>query len=253
VSEESTPAPPRGPLDLVTVGAVSGALLLGVGLALSTIEPDGRDALPLWVSPARISMSVGLLLLLAGTLAWWWGRGRRAPESEGPEAWLCRHCIRPYAPGAHFCPRCGAPLDVFAMTAPYERIYANTWLRGLAAHHPSHWTQVVTILGAALGAALQLVAFLIAWPRMDPPLLAVGLFALTDLLALAVIALAVYQLRALLSRGPTPGWLRPYTPYGTGPWWTYDAAWALPEEVEPPPGAPPDMEGEDPFEVADGE
>jgi len=43
-------------------------------------------------------------------------------EQEKP---LCISCLHPNAEEAHFCEKCGAPLDSYASTAPFEQIFAQ--------------------------------------------------------------------------------------------------------------------------------
>jgi len=43
-------------------------------------------------------------------------------EQEEP---LCISCLHPNVEEAHFCEKCGAPLDSYASTAPFEQIYAQ--------------------------------------------------------------------------------------------------------------------------------
>lgn len=124
----------------------------------------------------------------------------RVSEPE-PEAWLCKHCLKPYVPGAHFCPRCACPQTFFSGTATYERAYALTWCLGRAAHHPTH---VIHPLGIVLNALYIWLALL--W---------IG------------IRSWVRHVRGL----PPPC---PAIEYGTTPYWTYDAQWALPEFEEEP-------------------
>jgi hypothetical protein len=44
------------------------------------------------------------------------------PEQDTP---LCLSCLHPNGEEAHFCVKCGAPLDSYAATAPFEQIYAE--------------------------------------------------------------------------------------------------------------------------------
>jgi hypothetical protein len=45
-------------------------------------------------------------------------------ESE-EERQLCISCLAPNFSDAHFCEKCGAPLDSYAATAPFEQIFAQ--------------------------------------------------------------------------------------------------------------------------------
>lgn len=38
---------------------------------------------------------------------------------------LCISCLSANFPNAHFCEKCGAPLDFYSATAPFERIHAQ--------------------------------------------------------------------------------------------------------------------------------
>lgn len=141
---------------------------------------------------------------------------------------LCTHCITPYQEGAHFCPRCGCPQTFFAATGQYERIYAQMWILGKAAHHPQRWTHVLflTLLGITSLAPLTLVYFL---PLMPGPDWVAGV--LSWLIALAAAwafgGLALLSWRNWIRR--LRGEERRETEYGTPPWWTYDVESALPE------------------------
>lgn len=132
-------------------------------------------------------------------------------EPGEPEAWLCKHCLKPYVPGAHFCPRCSAPQTFFAWTAHYEQVYALTWCLGKAAWYPTSVIHPVGLLLACI------------------PL---GFFAspLTFLLALP---LAIIGVISWIRHGQGRPRARAIE-YGTPPWWTYDAEWILPEYEEEP-------------------
>jgi len=41
------------------------------------------------------------------------------------EQQLCISCLAPNEPEAHFCKKCGAPLDSYSATAPFERTLAQ--------------------------------------------------------------------------------------------------------------------------------
>ena len=48
------------------------------------------------------------------------------PDSEPHEGHpLCISCLAPNEPEAHFCKKCGAPLDSYSATAPFERTLAQ--------------------------------------------------------------------------------------------------------------------------------
>ena len=45
-----------------------------------------------------------------------------SPEDDQP---LCISCLHPNPEEIHFCEKCGAPLDSYASTAPFEQIYSQ--------------------------------------------------------------------------------------------------------------------------------
>lgn len=49
---------------------------------------------------------------------------------------LCCCCVKPVAPGANFCGGCGAPLNFFATTLPYQRILAEGFFLRRAISEP---------------------------------------------------------------------------------------------------------------------
>ena len=48
-----------------------------------------------------------------------------ANNESSLERQLCISCLAPNLPDAHFCVSCGAPLDSYSATAPFERILAQ--------------------------------------------------------------------------------------------------------------------------------
>ena len=175
------------------------------------------------------------LLLVVGMSG---GRGRPVATVE-PEAWLCQHCLKPYVPGAHFCPRCGAPKTFFSGTSPYERAYAQAWILGKAARHPSRNIHMVLLALGAGGTglyALFMIGLSGSWGTPGE------LDWLQNGLAAAVLGFqaCVYGAVAVIGilnwlrrwRGVPPR--QPEIAYGCPPYFSYDSEWALPEfEVEP--------------------
>lgn len=177
------------------------------------------------------------LLFLAALFG---ARGERTEAAE-PEAWLCQHCLKPYVPGAHFCPRCGAPKTFYSGVSPYERAHAQAWILGKAAHHPSRRLHVVCLsVGAGVSALAALATILLggAWEG------GTGMAVFQSLLVLATFALQAYVYGALCvlclanwrrrRRGQDPR--QPEIDYGAPPWFSFDTEWALPEFEEDPEG-----------------
>lgn len=48
-----------------------------------------------------------------------------ANSHDSDEMQLCISCLSSNFPDAHFCEKCGAPLDFYSATAPLERIHAQ--------------------------------------------------------------------------------------------------------------------------------
>lgn len=159
--------------------------------------------------------------------------GRAAPAAAAkPEAWLCQHCLKPYVPGAHFCPRCGAPKTFYSGTCPYERAHAQAWILGKAGRHPSRPLHVVGLLLIAGPGALGLLVTLFGHPALAwIGAAATAFLSLTTLLyvALLVMCLIAWTRRR---RGIEPA--QPEIGYGAPPWFSYDTEWALPEFEEDP-------------------
>ena len=188
-----------------------------------------------------------LLLGMIGLTVALLNMGPDTSEPEGPEAWLCKHCLRPYVPGAHFCPRCGAPQTFFAGTAQYETIYAQAWCLGKAGHHPSRAIHVWGLALIFLFTLGRLVVWAFYWvqhslERADRSFFTVDIdFYLLEVVHFALVELViVYAIGRLLIRSIAN--LRPdedveegsprEIDYGSPPWWTHDAEWALPEFVD---------------------
>jgi len=57
------------------------------------------------------------------------------PEDDRP---LCLSCLHPNPEDIHFCEKCGAPLDSYASTAPFEQIYSQGNVFRAAAHGKPH-------------------------------------------------------------------------------------------------------------------
>ena len=184
--------------------------------------------------------SLALLFLggMAGFLGGMAGARAVAAAPAEPEAWLCQHCLKPYVPGAHFCPRCSAPKTFYSGVSNYERAHAQAWILGKAAHHPSRLMHPLLLTASALGAALGLLAWIWMFVEerrgpygADWGVAAAG-FLFQMLWAYLLCALMVLSWRAWRrrTRGEEP--IRPEIEYGAPPWFSYDAEWALPELEE---------------------
>ena len=237
--------PPRG--SLVPALLLVIATTFVAALLVSVAYRDVVGWMPDWIP--RIFVALTALTVLV--LFHWLIQGREPPDAEpGPEAWICKHCLKPYVPGAHFCPRCAAPQTFFAGTGKYEVIYAQAWCIGKAAHHPSRLMHVVVLVGIGVAAALSQIAFVwltvqsasqdgamrFTWVGIGSTI--VHLVYASILVALALISVKSWMRRA---RGEEP--LRPEIEYGAPPWWSCDAQWALPEFEEEPGDATPEAGG----------
>lgn len=235
--------------------------------------PQDRSDPRRTILPAVIAALTATFLLALLLESWQWPRGSKVPHIvvvvylysvilatgayllvmlfsvRGPaiagelEAWLCQHCLKPYVPGAHFCPRCGAPKTFYSGTAPYERVYAQAWLLGKAARHPSRRLHLVGLWLVALGPLAGLwhyCADLSAarWVKgswLDLVLLGIWLLYASLFLAVLVMGLSRWWRR---ERGEEPKELE--MDYGAPPYFTHDVEWGLPEyevetDEEPPP------------------
>jgi hypothetical protein len=176
--------------------------------------------------PITCSIYVFALALIVAVL-----RGRsRALDVHAEDSPLCTHCLRPFRQGVHFCPRCSAPLTVFATTADYESVYAQMWAIGKALKYPRRALQVV---GVAVLTGPTLVGF--------PLMLVLGLSQERDFFAIETFAFmgAVFYAYALVMLYCWRNWRRyrrdpdsvpPDSEYGSPPWWTYDRWWTLPAD-----------------------
>ena len=200
----------------------------------------------LYPADPALALRIHACALASLALLFLWGmagaRAKVAAPAE-PEAWLCQHCLKPYVPGAHFCPRCGAPKTFYSGVSPYERVYAQAWILGKAAHHPSrplHVVGLILVTGPPMLGSLALVAGL-ALGRVDG-----WVVSAAPLLVIACLsgALLVYGVRnwRRRKRGVEP--VQPEIEYGAPPWFSYDAEWALPEFEEEPDGEEADATAE---------
>lgn len=160
----------------------------------------------------------------------------RPPE---PEAWVCKHCLQPFVPGAHFCPHCAAPQSFFACTGRYETIYAQAWCLGKAGHHPS---RPLHLWGLAL-VFLAPLSVVISWVllALEGDLGRSFYYYAPEWTEAIVLQLAwLFAYGSLFLRGLANWALReegegdvpPEIEYGSPPWWTFDAEWALPRFEE---------------------
>ena len=77
-----------------------------------------------------------------------------SPNSE-PEAEseVCLQCHAAVRSGTHFCPGCGAPLDSYAWTAPFESAFAEGYFLRRAVGQPRNMivvTGVMVIVGLTI-------------------------------------------------------------------------------------------------------
>lgn len=169
------------------------------------------------------------------------GRGSPREVPAEPEAWICQHCLKPYVPGAHFCPRCGAPKTFFSGTGQYERIYAQAWGLGKAARYPSRLLHVIGLFALAAPTVLGAIAWIVLWSLQtfgarDWAWIDASVPVVTSFMGLIYTALLVMCLLAWRRRRRG---LEPATPeieYGAPPWFSFDTEWALPEFEEEPDG-----------------
>lgn len=240
------PEPTRDevPKALEVIPSVMILVVLGwIALALVELEyVISGGAKPHWVLEAPFTMLfvTGIALFLAILPI---GRERPAPEWEA-EAWVCKHCLRPFVPGAHFCPRCSCPQTFFSGTAGYEQIYAKMWCLGKAAHHPSRVIHLMVLVGAGAGAVFSYVLSL-SYTKLDGDPLPLEVLGLVLGLVVQTLGVWIWMRFAWLAvknwRRRKRGEATPEIEYGHPPWWTYDAEWALPEVIEDdqPEGPPP--------------
>ena len=149
--------------------------------------------------PADALLALRIHAFALGSLALLclWGMAGARAEAAVPavlEPWLCQHCLRPYVPGAHFCPRCSAPKTFSSGVSPYERAHAQAWILGKAARHPSRGIHVIALsVGAGVNALASLATIILAraWDEST------GLAWLESTLGLAVLVLQAYVYVAL--------------------------------------------------------
>jgi hypothetical protein len=94
----------------------------------------------------------------------------RTEEEESGEADdLCTACLTPYGRLAYFCPRCGAPINTFASTLPFERTLAEGYAYRQAVESPRKFIVVagiwVIFLPTALTSAVVLAQF--GWHELE--------------------------------------------------------------------------------------
>jgi hypothetical protein len=65
--------------------------------------------------------------------------------SGNKETQICVSCMGPNGPSAHFCAKCGAPLDSYASTAPFESSFAAGSVYRSASERPRKLIVVIGI------------------------------------------------------------------------------------------------------------
>ncbi len=58
------------------------------------------------------------------------------PQPENEEKELCMQCLTDNQPGSPFCQSCGAPLNSYAATGPFESLFAEGHVYRRAAEQP---------------------------------------------------------------------------------------------------------------------
>lgn len=219
--DEAAPAP--------TTWSPWPVLFIALALILAGLwlrRPAGLDE----PGPANELLALGIYLAgLAVTLALFVNR-RRGP-TEAPGQPLCTHCLDPYRPGVHFCPRCSCPTTTFAATAEYESIYAQMWVLGKSSKQPSRLVHIVGLMIITVPTALYLLLpFTVGVEDWGFDLAAVLAWIPFAALAYVYVLLMLQAWRNW--RRVQAGEEYETSAYGHPPWWTYDRWWTLPDDAE---------------------
>jgi len=67
------------------------------------------------------------------------------PAVEAGEKQLCTSCLFPNEPSAHFCAKCGAPINSYSAIAPFESAFAQGYVVRQAAARPKNLIVLVGI------------------------------------------------------------------------------------------------------------
>jgi len=245
--DEPPEDPGTRPRSLVPALLLVLAATFVVALLLTAWSTRAGGPMPAWLLKLYLYLLCAVAVVFLGTILF---PGAGVPFPREPEAWLCQHCLKPYVPGAHFCPRCGAPKTFYAGTSPYERAHAQAWLLGKVARHPSRPIHLAGLGAIALGCLLEVFLALVQ-PFLEDlyhsfdSWVAVAAFALVLLYNGLFLAVVVLGLRSWCRRLRDGEPVEPESAYGAPPYFTHDVEWALPEFEVPPEESPPPLPAQD--------